>query len=397
MLASLLLLALAADAPLTLGKGPYIADLDLDRVELRWEQPFGAGTVVVDTGGHWAATPFVERDGNLARARLEGLSPDRLYRYRVQLDGKHTAEQTFKTFPLPGEPVSFVVFGDTRTNHDIHARIAKRIAAENPDFVLHTGDLVSNGARLEDWSMFFEAERPLLAEAPIFSAVGNHEVRGVLNSSWWDRWYPHNRYYAKRAGVVLALFVDSTQSYSPGSRQHTWLKQKLSDARRDIESGIPLWIIVMHHHPAWSSGHHGSTTAIQRELTPLYEAYGVHAVMQGHDHLFERLEHAGVTYYVTGGGGAPLYESTGIPQTQARAKAHHYVKVSADADSMRITAVDLDGNILDKKTFDRNTHPIKGSAFPIPPPSTMLGTAGSGLVVLMAGISAWLASGKLVS
>lgn len=392
MLAHVLLLA-----PLLLNKGPYIADLDKDRVELRWEQPRGAGTVVVDTGGHWAATPFVERDGDLARARLEGLTPDKLYRYRVQLDGSFTQEQTFKTFPLPGEPVSFVVFGDTRTNHDIHARIAKRIAGENPDFVLHTGDLVSNGARLEDWSMFFEAEHPLLAEAPLFPAVGNHEVRGVLNSSWWDRWYPHNRYYAKRAGVVLALFVDSTQSYSPGSRQHAWLQQKLSDARRDIENGTPLWIIVLHHHPAWSSGHHGSTTAVQRELGPLYEAYGVHAVMQGHDHIFERLEHENVTYYVTGGGGAPLYESTGLPQTKARAKAHHYLKVTADAESMRVTAVDLDGNILDKKTFDRAKNATQGKAFPVPAPSSLPGNAASGLVLLLAGIGAWLASGRLVS
>ena len=307
-----------ADAPLLLNKGPYIADVDRTRVELRWETEHGAGTVVVDTGGHWAATPFVERDGDVARARLDGLTPDRLYRYRVQLDGKRTAEQTFKTFPDPGEPVSFVVVGDTRTNHDIHARVAARIATENPDFVVNTGDLVNNGTLYEEWGPFFEAERPVLAEAPIFAAVGNHEVRGVLNSSLWDRWFPQPRYYAKRAGVVLTLFVDSTQSYSPGSRQYAWLVQRLTDARREIEEGSPLWILVVHHHPAWSSGHHGSTISIQRELGPVYEAYGVHAVMQGHDHLFERIEHNGVTYYVTGGGGATLYDSVGLPQTKAR-------------------------------------------------------------------------------
>jgi 3',5'-cyclic AMP phosphodiesterase CpdA len=49
------------------------------------------------------------------------------------------------------------------------------IVALDPDFVLHTGDLVAHGHSADEWETFFEIERELMAHVPLFPTLGNHE------------------------------------------------------------------------------------------------------------------------------------------------------------------------------------------------------------------------------
>ena len=44
-----------------------------------------------------------------------------------------------------------------------------------PDFQLHTGDLVENGADPALWPIFFDIEGGLLSKAAFFPSLGNHE------------------------------------------------------------------------------------------------------------------------------------------------------------------------------------------------------------------------------
>src|SRR5690348_1175551 len=52
------------------------------------------------------------------------------------------ASAHFKTAPKGRSDFQFVVFGDTRTRHDLHRRVISAIEKTNPDFAVHTGDLV---------------------------------------------------------------------------------------------------------------------------------------------------------------------------------------------------------------------------------------------------------------
>ena len=61
------------------------------------------------------------------------------------------------------------------------------------------------------------------------------------------------------------------------------------------------------HHPPFSISLHGGQRDLRERWTPLFERYGVTAVFSGHDHCYERAERNGVHYFVSGGGGAPLY------------------------------------------------------------------------------------------
>lgn len=85
----------------------------------------------------------------------------------------------------------------------------------------------------------------------------------------------------------------SQPDFSEGSAQWKWAEKQLADAR---EKG--QYIIVQFHHSPYSSGVHGTATASatpdaqpgtpMRVYTPLFEKYGVAAVISGHDEMFER-------------------------------------------------------------------------------------------------------------
>lgn len=85
----------------------------------------------------------------------------------------------------------------------------------------------------------------------------------------------------------------SQPDFAKGSEQWVWAEKQLADAR---EKG--QFILVQFHHTPYSSGVHGTATASatsdeqpgtpMRVYTPLFEKYGVAAVISGHDEMFER-------------------------------------------------------------------------------------------------------------
>ncbi|HXA83072.1 MAG TPA: hypothetical protein VNY56_08190, partial [Methylomirabilota bacterium] len=67
-------------------------------------------------------------------------------------------------------------------------------------------------------------------------------------------------------------------------------------------------------------------------------------VFNGHVHNYERHEHNGVTYFVTGGGGAhayPIARKAGDPYKDAGIN-YHYLLVAVDKNQVRITMKKLE-------------------------------------------------------
>lgn len=93
-------------------------------------------------------------------------------------------------------------------------------------------------------------------------------------------------------GVHKAGATDQP-SFNEGSEQWKWAEKQLEDAREKGQI-----ILVQFHHTPYSSGVHGTATASEtpddqpgspmRVYTPLFEKYGVAAVISGHDEMFER-------------------------------------------------------------------------------------------------------------
>lgn len=201
--------------------------------------------------------------------------------------------------PVPG---SIAVYGDSRTQHDIHREIVQAMCEIEPMAVFHTGDLVEDGWDPGQWEIFNGIIAPLLETAVFYPALGNHEANSPY---YFDNFnLPGNeRWYVVDLGGAHFIVLDSNYPLEIGSDQYRWLKNDLMMADSDF------FLVVVFHHPPFSSGSHAEDEMdLRRSIVPLFEEYGVDIVFNGHDHFYERSVVNSVVYVVTGGGGAPLHD-----------------------------------------------------------------------------------------
>jgi predicted phosphodiesterase len=332
-----------------LARGPYLQSVTADTIIVVWEtdRPSPGEVVYGETEARASrvADPEV---GTRHAVTLTDLVPYTAYHYRVESGGVPLSQGAiFRTAASPEQVAfEFVVFGDTRTQHQFHQAVVEGIVAQKPDFVIHTGDLVESGDVASQWDTFFEIERELMARAPLFPALGNHEVN---SPRYFDLFYlPGNeRWYAFDYGNArfVCLQVDGIVDFGPDSEQYAWLEETLA-------ANTQPWIFVAFHVPPYTSVPDILEDAVRQVLTPLFERYGVDVVFNGHRHNYERNEVNGVTYIVTGGGGAPLYAMQEREPTQAAfAVTYHFVRVEVDGDRLVATAISSEGEVLDQ--FER--------------------------------------------
>jgi len=328
--------------------GPYLQNLTADGVVVRWV------TVANDN-----RSEFVYH-----RAPITGGRPDTEYEYTIGENGRFKG--AYRTAPVDPVPFRFVVYGDTRSQPDVHCRVIEQIVREKPAIVLHTGDLVDDGLEPDLWpTEFFGPAAPLLSKVALFPVLGNHEENSPLYYNLFD--LPNNeRYYSFDYGQVHFVMLDSNKPEFPDrhrrearvidkyrqildefqNRQLDWLRKDLV-AHRDAR----LTVVCLHS-PLYSSVDErdrlGDYGRMREWLQATLEDNGVDAVFSGHDHFYQRHVVNGVQYVVTGGGGAPLYEGgPALPTEVARAEDHHYVAISVARKTAEARVINIDGETID--------------------------------------------------
>jgi len=258
----------------------------------------------------------------------------------------------------PGDKFTFVAYGDTRfmdpndTRHsNATARVAlvQRIAKEKPFFVIISGDVVFEGANVQEW-LQYDRETQIWRDQKIelFPILGNHDVRGgqaAALANYFQR-FPQidsKRWYSVRSGNVEVLAVDSTANDAQGGEQSKWLDNNLSAVPADID----FVLIVMHHPPYTEStermlgGGHNARRP-EQEMAQMIEGHQAKMrakiiVIAGHVHNYERYEHGGVMYIVSGGGGATPYMIRRRPEdvyTDPGA-TYHYCRFHVDGSHLK--------------------------------------------------------------
>ncbi|MFN0245710.1 MAG: metallophosphoesterase [Kofleriaceae bacterium] len=352
----------AAAAEPDMLKGPYLQDLAPRSITVMWQlaKPTTAKLTVIGPGGTRTLAVDAQR---IAEARVESLEPASRYRYTVEVDGK-TWDGEFATAPEVGTnvPHSFVVIGDTRYSADSHRRVIERMSQEVPDFVLGTGDMVDEGHRQEQWQQFFDIERDLLRDNVYFPALGNHDRQGRGRTADSYRSYfsvPENggeteRYYAFSYATSRVIVLDSNEYSFALTDQTAWLERELIATRQN--SAFRHVFVVMHH-PPFSISLHGGNRDLRERWTPLFEKYNVTAVFSGHDHVYSRAENNGIRYFISGGGGAPLYprrpKSSAIDLAAVKKfeRVHHYLRVSMTGNRVEVSAIRVDGTTIETTTW----------------------------------------------
>ena len=319
--------------------------------------------------------------------RFEGLAAGQRYRYEVEADGE-VARGSFRTAPVDdAATVRFAFCGDSgdqpwwvwlqRTpllhlparwrwfpTKDAVTRVGAAMAAYEPDFALHLGDVVyPKGLHAHYSSGFFRPFAALLRDAPVFAVLGNHDVMnaaGVQILANFD--LPTNaltgdeRNYSFAWGPVRVIALDcntffTDDHFTPGHPTHSFLLQEL-------ERVTEPWVVVASHFPMRSASRQGDNPELLVNLLPALEEWQVTLYLSGHDHCYQRFgpsEKLPVPLVVSGGGGKRLYDITDNPRARREAqvleKAHHWCGVEVEGDTLRWTATSIDGEVLDDVTM----------------------------------------------
>ncbi|MGE5856252.1 MAG: metallophosphoesterase family protein [Syntrophaceae bacterium] len=236
-----------------------------------------------------------------------------------------------------------VVYGDARTQHEIHRKIVGLILTFRPQAVFSTGDQVNDGRVQQEWVVFNEIIAPIREASEFYPLLGNHERNAELYFKNFQL-SGNERWYSVRKGPLLFLMLDSNGLIGPGSNQHAWLEKQLQNVPGDVK-----FVAVVFHHPVISSGPYPDEKNLRKRLLPLLEKYRVDVVFVGHEHVYERSLKDGITHVTTGGGGAPLHlKLRHNPYGQTFASVHHFCVLRTAGKTMEVRVYDTDMAPIDE-------------------------------------------------
>jgi predicted phosphodiesterase len=375
--------AVASATGVRFTRGPYLAApfeaTSGAGLSVVWRTDLPArGTVIVERAEGKPAAParrFAAQEPATEQVvKLEGLAPGAAYRYRVEIaaaddDTAAASPARFTTLPSAPTPLRFAVYGDTRyPGHAAHRAVVEALVREAPAVVLMTGDLTDDGNEDTNWQRFFEITAPLGAIAPMVPALGNHDSAhgGAGLPRTWEMFrvpaHGPPGWTSFDLGGVHFVILASSQMRDPEQRR--WLVDDLARAGRRH----PRAMFAFCHDGPWSHALHGGERIMARDFAPLLAAGHVDVLFAGHDHVYERgagdTPAGKLTYVVSGGGGAPLYDpvcAAGAPATAEGggalppcpasvafiAKTYHYLMVEVASDGIRLCPRRPDGSAVE--------------------------------------------------
>lgn len=150
-------------------------------------------------------------------------------------------------------------------------------------------------------------------------------------------------YYSFDLGTWHVVSLDSNINIAA---QATWLQN-------DLEAHRNRCTIAYWHHPLYSSGPEGQTSAVRDLWRVLYRA-GAEIVLSSHNHLYERFapqDHQGqpdpvrgIRQFVVGTGGAPLHASREtMPYSESLIAAFGVLKLTLASDGYEWEFISVSG------------------------------------------------------
>jgi acid phosphatase type 7 len=283
---------------------------------------------------------------------VEKLEPSTIYCYELANDQQALTTTTgFKTAPSPDskEPIRFLAFGDSGGGGADQYALLDQMYTVNYDVIIHTGDLAYDDGTIGQYEdNVFGVYADLFKNIPFFPASGNHDYRTMSGAPFrevfnlpgdsGEKWYSYDW------GRVHFAALDTEADYKT---QAEWLD-------RDLAATTAAWKIVYLHKPPYSSGSHGSDSALRAALAPVLERHHVQLVLAGHDHNYERILPQNGTYYVVTGGGGIGTRSVGSSSfTAFAAEVIHFVYGEIGVDEMVLHAIDATGREFDSVVIPR--------------------------------------------
>ena len=251
--------------------------------------------------------------------RLTNLKPGTVYRYRLFQQciddrghspiplGRVTASDVYsrkpfavRTLDKSKEEISFTMINDIHGRDSIMNAHTKDVRANNPDFVVFNGDMVSFMGSIDDIEKGFmtRASKNFSPDYPLVYVRGNHESRGpgygeFLNLFPTSTGTPS---YVFKHGPAAFLVLDcgedkpdsdieygGTAAYDAYREQMAaWLKQAIESEEFKT---APVKIALMHIPFEKEAGWWGNNE-LKRLLLPLLNEAGIDVMLSGHNHAY---------------------------------------------------------------------------------------------------------------
>ncbi|MCQ6957320.1 purple acid phosphatase family protein [Mucilaginibacter aquariorum] len=318
------------------------------------------------------------------RVSLNGLKPGTLYAYRVGRQNNWSEWFQFSTAKgdMAAAKLSFIYLGDAQVGiRPLWSRVIRKAYAAMPgaQLVIHAGDLVNRANEDNEWDDWFAAGGYIHASTPALMTPGNHEYTHEDGkphlSVYWNEQFglPDNGpsddllkgscYYTDIQGVrIISLntqMIEEASTQECINRQVAWLRQVLRQNTRQ-------WTCVVMHHPIYSTKKGRDNKKTREFLKPVFDAYDVDLVLQGHDHAYARGMNkialtngpAGSrsgTVYVVSVSGSKMYETE--PMEWADIIASHvqvYHTIDIDNNKLSFRAYLATGELLDAFDLVKN-------------------------------------------
>ncbi len=274
-------------------------------------------------------------------------------------------QENYTVEAQPKDTMRFAVIGDFGAAGKSEQSVAEMVTGWHPDFMVTTGDNnyefgldMTIDANIGQYyhtyvgdytGQYGEGSK----ENRFFPSLGNHDW-GFGSIDPYLNYFilPGNeRYYRVLQGAVEFFMLDSDtrepDGVSSDSIQGKWLKDALADSTATYK-------VVVFHHPVYSSSEHGSSDWMQ---WPFAE-WGATLVLNGHDHVYERIVKDGFPYIVDGAGGQSLYNfKTPIDGSEVRYNCNFgALLVDVTDKSMTTRFITIGGGLVDTYTISSPKH-----------------------------------------
>ncbi len=262
--------------------------------------------------------------------------------------GAGAAEMAKGSFSFVQISDSHIGFSKEGVNTDVTATLRQAIARINalpqqPDFILHTGDLTHLSAAEE-----FDTLHHLLkgAKTPqVFFVPGEHDVTGDDGKLYLERfgknskghgWYSFDHRGVHFIGVVNVVDIQQNGLGALGQEQLEWLEDDLKGRSSDtpivVFAHIPLWEV----YPQWGWGTKDGAQALS-----YLKRFGSVTVLNGHIHQAIKKVEGRVTFHTA--------MSTAFPQPEP-GKAPKPGPLKVDGGKLREHLGITDVNFVEGKT-----------------------------------------------